>query len=67
MANEEKKNFNAMLSNDRDMPKIKSLTTRKSLNAMATRVCVLRRPRVYDVIMKLVPFGRVVIISRIRQ
>ena len=44
MANEDKKDFNAMLHDNKDMPKIsKSLQTRKVLKNMVAVKCILHR------------------------
>ena len=44
MANEEKKDFNAMLQDSKDMPNFRSLRTRKVLRNMGEIRCTLPRP-----------------------
>ena len=43
MANEDKKDFNAMLHDKKDMPKFKLLQTRKALKNMVEVKCILPR------------------------
>lgn len=43
MANEDKKDFNAMLNNSKDMPKIKIITDEASIKYMAETECILLR------------------------
>ena len=43
MANEDKKDFNAMLHDSKDMPKFQTLPTRKALRSMAEAGCTLHR------------------------
>ena len=41
MANEDKKDFNAMLHDSKDMPNFRLLPTRKALRNMAEAECIL--------------------------
>ena len=41
MANEDKKDFNAMLHDSKDMPKFQIITDRKALRNMAEAECIL--------------------------
>lgn len=41
MANEDKKDFNAMLHDSKDMPKVQIVTDEKPLASMAAIVCIL--------------------------
>lgn len=43
MANEDKKDFNAMLNDSKDMPKIQIITDKKVSKNMAEAECILRR------------------------
>ena len=42
MANEDKKDFNAMLHDSKDMPKIQVITDKKALKNTAAAECTLR-------------------------
>ena len=44
MANEEKKDFNAMLHDSKDMPKFQIITDQKALRNMGEAKCTLPRP-----------------------
>lgn len=44
MANEDKKDFNAMLHDNKDMPKIQTITDQKVLKNMVEVKCILLRP-----------------------
>lgn len=46
MANENKKDFNAMLADNKDMPKIKIITDEKALKNTAEAECTLPRLRI---------------------
>ena len=50
VANEEKKNFNAMLHKDRDMPEMQIVTDEKVIKKYAEKRCF--SPPAYDEIMK---------------
>ena len=41
MANEEKKDFNAMLQDSKDMPKVQIITDEKSIENMVEIKCIL--------------------------
>ena len=43
MANEDKKDFNAMLYDSKDMPKFQTITDEKSIEKMAETECILPR------------------------
>lgn len=44
-ANEDKKDFNAMLNDGKDMPKIQIITDKASIKNTAETECILRRRR----------------------
>lgn len=46
MANEEKKDFNAMLHDSKDMPKFQTITDEKSIENTAETECTLHRPSI---------------------
>ncbi len=67
MANEEKKDFNAMLSDRKDMPKIKIVTDQKTIEKYGGNRMYFAPPMDYDRIMKLVPYGKVLTVGKIRE
>ena len=46
MANEDKKDFNAMLKRDNGMPKIQVVTDPKTIQKYGGEKCILHRPRI---------------------
>ena len=67
MANEEKKDFNAMLRDSKDMPKILIITDEPSIEKYGGDRMYFAPPADYDEVMKKVPFGKVVTVGEIRQ
>jgi alkylated DNA nucleotide flippase Atl1 len=67
MANEQNKNFNAMLNNSKDMPKIQRLTDEKSIKKYGGERMYFAPPIDYDRAMKTVPSGKVVTVGQIRD
>lgn len=67
MANENKKDFNAMLQNNKDMPKIQIITDQKSIDKYGGNKMYFAPPMDYDHIMKLIPFGKVITVRDIRD
>lgn len=67
MANEDKKDFNAMLHKDTDMPKIQIITDEATIKKYGGEKMYFAPPIAYDEIMKTVPHGRVVTIGVIRN
>ncbi|WP_394926773.1 methylated DNA-protein cysteine methyltransferase [uncultured Robinsoniella sp.] len=67
MANEDKKDFNAMLKDAKDMPKYQTVTDPKSIRKYGGDKMYFAPPAAYDSVMKTVPFGKVLTISRIRE
>ena len=59
MANENTKDFNAMLHDSKDMPKIQIITDRKSIEKYGGNKMYFAPPLDYDRVMKRVPYGRV--------
>lgn len=57
MANEEKKDFNAMLHDSKDMPKFKTITDEASIEKYGGDRMYFAPPIDYDTVMKKVPFG----------
>ncbi|WP_343210736.1 methylated DNA-protein cysteine methyltransferase [Anaerolentibacter hominis] len=67
MANEDKKDFNAMLRDSKDMPKIQIITDQKSIEKYGGNQMYFAPPADYDKMMKLVPFGKVTTVGEIRE
>ena len=67
MANEDKKDFNAMLHDSKDMPKIQTITDAKSIEKYGGSRMYFAPPIDYDRIMKQVPYGKVITIGKIRE
>ena len=67
MANEDTKNFNAMLHDSKDMPKIQIITDRKSIEKYGGSKMYFAPPLDYDRVMKRVPYGRVTTVGEIRE
>jgi len=67
MANEEKKDFNAMLHDSKDMPKMQTITDQKSIEKYGCSRMYFAPPIAYDEIMKKVPYGKVITVGKIRE
>lgn len=67
MANEEKKDFNAMLHDSKDMPKIQVITDEKSIEKYGGDRMYFAPPVDYDKVMKRIPYGKVITITKIRE
>lgn len=67
MANEEKKDFNAMLNDSKDMPKIQIITDKKSIEKYGGDRMYFAPPMEYDRIMRLVPYGKLLTVGAIRE
>ncbi len=67
MANEDKKDFNAMLQDNKDMPKYQIITDEKSIQKYGGDRMYFAPPIEYDKVMKLVPFGKVLTVGEIRN
>ena len=67
MANEEKKDFNAMLHDSKDMPKFQTITDRKSIEKYGGSKMFFAPPIEYDRIMKQIPYGMVITVGKIRE
>lgn len=66
MANEDKKDFNAMLHDPKDMPKIMELTDPKSIQKYGGTRMYFAPPLDYDAVMRRVPYGRLTTVGAIR-
>ena len=58
MANEDKKDFNAMLMDSKDMPKVQIITDEKSIEKYGGDKMYFAPPIDYDKVMRLVPCGK---------
>lgn len=67
MANEDKKDFNAMLSESKDMPKIQIVTDEKTIEKYGGSRMYFAPPADYDKVMKQVPYGKVITVGKIRE
>ena len=67
MANEDKKDFNSMLHDSKDMPKIQIITDTGSIAKYGGDRMYFAPPIEYDRIMKLIPYGKVITIGEIRE
>lgn len=66
MANEEQKDFNAMLHERKDMPKIQIITDADSIKRYGGNKMYFAPPIAYDRVMRAIPFGRVITVGEIR-
>ena len=67
MANEEKKDFNAMLRKNTDMPKTQIVTDESIIKRYGGERMFFAPPLAYDELMKKVPHGKVVTAEKIRE
>ena len=67
MANEDKKDFNAMLNKDSGMPKIQIITDEKSIEKYGGERMFFAPPKAYDDVMKLIPEGKLITLGKIRE
>lgn len=66
MAHEERKDFNAMLQDDKDMPKIQVITDERSIKRYGGSRMYFAPPRAYDEVMRQVPAGKLICVGDIR-
>ena len=66
MANEDKKDFNAMLRDSKDMPKIQIITDQKSIEKYGGDRMYFAPPMDYDAAMRRVPCGKLTTVGEIR-
>lgn len=67
MANENKKDFNAMLQRDNGMPKTQIVTDEKVVKRYGGNKMFFAPPLTYDTLMKQVPVGKVTTVASIRH
>ena len=67
MADEQNKDFNAMLRNSKDMPKTQIISDEASIKKYGGSRMFFAPPIAYDQVMKTVPRGKVITVGRIRE
>lgn len=67
MANETQKDFNAMLHDSKDMPKIQRITDAKSIEKYGGDRMYFAPPIDYDKVMRQIPPGKVTTVGKIRE
>lgn len=67
MANENKKDFNAMLHDNKDMPKFQTITDQKSIEKYGGNRMYFAPPIDYDKVMRKIPNGKVITVGKIRE
>lgn len=67
MVNEDKKDFNAMLHDSKDMPKFKTVTDQKTIDRYGGDRMYFAPPVDYDKVMKRIPYGKVITVKDIRE
>lgn len=67
MANEDKKDFNAMLHRATDMPRIQLVTDAATVQKYGGARMYFAPAADYDAVMKRVPFGKVLTVGKIRE
>lgn len=67
MANEDRKDFNAMLHDSKDMPKYQTITDHKSIEKYGGSRMYFAPPADYDRVMRQIPCGKVITVGEIRE
>lgn len=67
MSNENKKDFNAMMQNNKDMPKIQIIKDERIIKRYGGTTMFFAPPLYYDKIMKLVPKGKLITVTQLRD
>ena len=67
MANEDKKDFNAMLHDNKDMPKFQTITDQKSIEKYGGGKMFFAPPIENDKVMKRIPQGKMITVGKIRE
>lgn len=67
MANEDKKDFNAMLHKNTDMPKVQIVTDEATIKKYGGEKMYFAPPADYDRVMKQIPYGKVITVGKIRE
>lgn len=67
MANEDQKDFNAMLHRPSDMPRIQIVTDEATIRKYGGERMFFAPPLAYDEVMRRVPFGKLLSVGHIRE
>lgn len=67
MVNEDKKDFNAMLYDNKDMLKFQTIADQKSIEKYGGSKMYFAPPIDYDKVMKKIPCGKVITVGKIRE
>lgn len=67
MTNENKKDFNTMMKNNKDMPKIQIVTDLKTIKQYGGNKMFFAPPLYYDELMKKVPKGKLITVKEMRD
>ena len=67
MANEDQKDFNAMLHDSKNMPRFQTITDQKSIEKYGGSRMYFAPPIDYDNVMKQIPYGKVTTVGKIRE
>lgn len=67
MANEDKKDFNKMLRDSKNMPKVQIIQDEKNAEKYGGNKMFIAPPIYYDTIMKKVPKGKLITVGKIRE
>lgn len=67
MANEDKKDFNDMLHDSKDMPKFQTITDKNSIEKYGGNRMYFAPPIDYDKVMKQIPYGKIITVGKIRE
>ena len=67
MANEENKDFNAMLNKKTDMPKMQIITDKNIIKKYGGEKMFFAPPSYYNEIMKTIPYGKIITSDLIRK
>ncbi len=67
MNKQDGKDFNAMLKNDKDMPKVKIVRDKNIIEKYGGRRMLIAPPSAYDELMKVVPYGKLITTKQMRD
>lgn len=67
MANEDKKDFNAMMNEDKGMPKMQIITDEAVIKRYGGTIMYFAPPLDYDALMKRIPYGKIITTGAIRD
>lgn len=67
MANEDKKDFNAMLHDSKGMPRIQEITDEASIKKYGGKSMLLAPPKDYDALMRRITEGKLITVGAMRE